>query len=65
MSKKATKPDRVQIAPVTLNREVWEYLVKIKTERSCPMGMAIDELYYEWRRLQKRILEIPNGVVHD
>jgi len=51
------KPDRIKLAPANVHPDVARALREIQAERSCPMGMAIDELFY---RLQRANLETEN-----
>lgn len=51
----ADKSDRVKLSPATIHPDVARALREIQGERKCPMGMAIDELYW---RLDRALQEI-------
>lgn len=57
MPKKQTRRDRIKLSPATVHPDTHRALLEIKNERSCPMGMAIDELYWRMKRALDELAE--------
>lgn len=49
------KSDRVKLSPATIHPDVALAIRQIQSERACPLGMAIDELFWRLERAQLEI----------